>query len=100
MGSGGGFPIDLVLFGMIAAFLILRLRSVLGRRTGYERSQEAYQGPAKPAAGPIIEGRPEPAPAPSRPVPDAASETGQVIRRMQAIDRTLDPARFLDGAEQ
>ena len=26
--SGGGFPIDLILFGMIAAFLVLRLRSV------------------------------------------------------------------------
>ena len=24
-----GFPIDLVLFGMIAAFLVLRLRSIL-----------------------------------------------------------------------
>ncbi len=34
MGASGGFPLDLVLFGMIAAFLVLRLRSILGRRTG------------------------------------------------------------------
>ena len=43
MGATGGFPIDLVLFGMIAAFLVLRLRSILGKRTGFER-------PAPPAA--------------------------------------------------
>ncbi len=35
--GAGGFPIDLVLFGMIAAFLVLRLRSILGRRQGFER---------------------------------------------------------------
>ena len=33
----GGFPLDLILFAMVAAFLVLRLRSVLGRRTGFER---------------------------------------------------------------
>ena len=37
MGAGSSFPIDLILFGMIAAFLVLRLRSILGRRTGLER---------------------------------------------------------------
>ena len=30
--GASGFPIDLVLFGMIAAFLVLRLRSILGKR--------------------------------------------------------------------
>ncbi len=35
MGSGFQF-IDIILFAMIAAFLILRLRSVLGRRDGHE----------------------------------------------------------------
>ena len=28
---------DIILFAMVAAFLVLRLRSVLGRRTGNER---------------------------------------------------------------
>ena len=31
------FSVDLIFFIMIAAFLILRLRSVLGRRTGNEK---------------------------------------------------------------
>ena len=33
---GDGFPIDIILFAMIAAFLVFRLRSVLGRRDGHE----------------------------------------------------------------
>lgn len=100
MGSGSGFPIDLVLFGMIAAFLVLRLRSILGRRTGYERPPQAYPTPADKPAGPVIEGRSEPAPPPTRPIPEAASATGQVIQRLQAVDSGFDPVRFLDGAEQ
>ena len=31
---GDGQFLDIILFAMIAAFLVLRLRSVLGRRTG------------------------------------------------------------------
>ena len=35
---GDGFQLlDIILFAMIAAFLVLRLRSVLGRRTGHQR---------------------------------------------------------------
>lgn len=107
MGSSG-FPIDLILFGMIAGFLVLRLRSILGKRTGYERPPQPYQPPQNalpkdlPPNGPVIEGRAEAAPsAPSaRPVPEPASPTGQAIARMQKLDRSFDPARFLDGAEQ
>lgn len=36
---GDGF-LDLILFAMIAAFLVFRLRSVLGRRTGHERPRQ------------------------------------------------------------
>jgi len=98
MGGSSGFPIDLLLFGMIAAFLVLRLRSILGRRTGYERPPAAYQPPASAAPGPVIAGTAE-APA-GRPVPDPASPAGQALVRMQALDRTLTPAGFLGGAEQ
>ncbi|HUC17696.1 MAG TPA: Tim44/TimA family putative adaptor protein [Acetobacteraceae bacterium] len=97
-----GFPIDLVLFGLIAAFLILRLRSVLGRRTGFERPPMDMEG-ARSAlrSSPVIEGRAEAvAPAPARPMPDPASETGAVLLRMQEVDRNFQPPRFLEGAEQ
>lgn len=100
----GGFPVDLVLFGMIAAFLVLRLRSILGRRTGFERPpQQQFEPPgaARPA-GPVIEGHVEPAapPAAARPVPEPDSPLGQTLARMRGVDREFDPARFLNGAEQ
>jgi len=99
MGGSSGFPIDLLLFGMIAAFLVLRLRGILGRRTGYERPPAPYQPPAAAARGPVIDARAEAAPA-GRPVPDPASPAGQTLVRMQALDPTLTPSGFLNGAEQ
>ncbi len=102
MGATGGFPIDLVLFGMIAAFLVLRLRSILGKRTGFERpAPPVQQAPLRPAAAPAIDARAEPpVQAAGQSVPDGASPTGQVLARMREIDRNFDPARFLAGAEQ
>ena len=101
MGGSSGFPIDLVLFGMIAAFLVLRLRSILGRRTGFERPPQPHQPVPEPApAGPVIEGRAEPVAAVSRTVPDPDTSVGQTLARMRGIDPSFDPARFLDGAEK
>jgi predicted lipid-binding transport protein (Tim44 family) len=103
MGASGGFPLDLVLFGMIAAFLVLRLRSILGRRTGFERPPQANPLTSGRAAtvGPVIEGRAEQVAAtPNRPLPEPTSRIGQSISRMRDIDPTFDAARFLDGAEK
>jgi len=103
MGGTGSFPIDLVLFAMIAAFLVLRLRSILGRRTGFERQQQAERGPVQvPGMGgptpKLVDAKAEPV-APARPLPDTASPTGQALQRMRTIDRSFDPAHFLTGAE-
>src|ERR1700752_4673303 len=103
MGAGSGFPIDLILFGMIAAFLVLRLRSILGRRTGFERqAPPPYQPPAgQNGAGPVIDGHAEaPAAATARTLPDPASQTGEILARMRSVDRSFDPSVFLDGAEK
>lgn len=99
--GASGFPVDLVLFGMIAAFLVLRLRSILGKRTGFERpAPPVQQAPLRPA-GPVIDAKAEPAaPAAAQTVPDAASPTGAALARMREIDRSFEPARFLAGAEQ
>ena len=122
MGSSGGFPLDLVLFGMIAAFLVLRLRSILGRRTGFERPPEQHlpvppggvqPGPVQPNLAPraLPEGRvaeahvmdavaaPQAAAASARPLPDPASPAGQALTRMRRLDGGFDPAFFLNGAE-
>nr|WP_294554975.1 Tim44/TimA family putative adaptor protein [uncultured Rhodopila sp.] len=101
--NASGLPIDLILFGMIAAFLVLRLRSILGKRTGFERQAPPPmpQQPMRKQAPPIIEGRAEPvAPAGPQAVPPVASPTGQALARMREIDRGFDPAHFLAGAEQ
>jgi predicted lipid-binding transport protein (Tim44 family) len=98
----GGFPIDLVLFGLIAAFLVLRLRSVLGRRTGFERpplDPQAVHPPLR--AAPVIEGRAEAVqPVPTRPLPDPAGPIGATLIRMQGVDQGFQSQRFLEGAEQ
>ena len=39
---------DIILFAMVAAFLVLRLRSVLGRRTGTEQRRDPFTRPAGP----------------------------------------------------
>jgi len=103
MGSSGSFPIDIILFGMVAAFLVLRLRSVLGRRQGFEQRPAEPPVPAdasRPipaAAGPVIDGTAEPLR--TRDLPDPSSTAGQVLMRMTGVDRNFHPARFLDGAE-
>jgi len=102
MGASSGFPVDLILFGMIAAFLVLRLRSILGRRTGFERQAPPYQPPQEQnMAGPVIEGRAEAvSPAAAHDLPDPSSTAGQNLAQMRAIDHTFDAAAFLEGAEK
>lgn len=102
MGSGG-FPIDLLLFGMIAAFLVLRLRGILGRRTGFERPTAERKGgpvpvPGLARVGPVIDGQADPVGV-VRPLPEPASPAGLTLQRMMGVDRQFDPARFLSGAE-
>jgi predicted lipid-binding transport protein (Tim44 family) len=99
MGASGGFPVDLIIFGMIAAFLVLRLKSILGKRTGYERPPQ----PVQPREPPTIDGdlsTPRPGPLASGTVPEPATEHGQTLARMKTIDPGFDAAAFLDGAQK
>ena len=93
--NSGHIPYDLILFGMIALFLILRLRSVLGKRTGLEVPSVAV-GRRPPS--PVVEGRAEPT-TPARPLPDQNSPVGQRLASIKTVDRNFDPAAFLRGAE-
>ena len=96
-----GLPIDLILFAMVAAFLVLRLRSVLGKRTGFERPPgEAAPSPGQPPAGREAEAIPAPATAPARAsVPDPRSPVGQALMRIRGVDAAFDPNAFLGGAQ-
>jgi predicted lipid-binding transport protein (Tim44 family) len=97
----GGLPIDLILFAMVAAFLVLRLRSVLGKRTGFERPPQGEAAPGMaPAAPREAEALPPPATAMGRRgIPDQRSPAGQALMRIRDVDAGFDPAAFLGGAE-
>ena len=94
----GNFPVGLVLLGLAAALLVLRLRSILGKQTGLER-------PASPPAGlrpigPIVDTRAEPVPAPAeKRLPDPSSPIGVTLARIRERERGFDPAAFLTQAE-
>lgn len=94
--------ITIVLLAMIAAFLGLRLYSVLGKRTGHEqepvlRRPEERARTAQPSKDDVIEGRVVDA----VPVPDTvyhpAAETG--VRKILNADRNFDVGKFLGGAQ-
>lgn len=96
-----GLPIDLILFAMVAAFLVLRLRSVLGRRTGFERQPgEATPGSAVPASARDAEAAaPAQIGAAARGLPDPRSPAGQALLRIRGADPSFQPEAFLGGAE-
>ena len=98
MGAGGDFPIDLVILGGIAAFLVLRLRSILGRREGFERPTDGPQAMPASQTAPAAAAPSQPTPA-SRVVPDPSTAVGQALARMAQLDAGFRPDRFLDGAE-
>ena len=98
MQAAGGFPIDLVLFAMIAAFLVLRLRSILGKRTGFEGAPAAPVRPAAPAGIGALDPKADPA-ASTRALPDPSGPVGRTMAAMRGVDRRFDPAQFLAGAE-
>lgn len=95
---------DIILFAMIAAFLILRLRSVLGRRTGNERRRDLMPRRPTPVAdkpGPDKVATPDGADKVIAIPAIAAGSTGAVadgVARIRRADPSFDPSQFLDGA--
>ncbi|MCW5719412.1 MAG: Tim44 domain-containing protein [Bauldia sp.] len=117
----GVIDIYTIIFLALAVVIFLRLRSVLGRRTGSERppfDPFARRNPTPPAArdGEKVislpprqnrEGGPAPvtgeAPADAdvriRPVAAPGSAVAEQLKRLMAVDRTFDPQGFLEGAK-
>lgn len=96
--------LDIILLAMIAAFIALRLRSILGRRTGNEGTQPEQRGfpsPVKPDAGSApVEG-------PSldqdgdalAAALDQASPAYEGIRKIRAKDASFNLDVFVKGAQ-
>jgi predicted lipid-binding transport protein (Tim44 family) len=90
---------DIILFAMVAGFLVLRLRSVLGRRTGNERRRELFVRRARPAPekGPtLIE--PSPGAVAATAVTPPADAVPEGLNQIRRDDPSFDPSRFLEGA--
>jgi predicted lipid-binding transport protein (Tim44 family) len=90
---------DIILFAMIAAFLVLRLRSVLGRRTGNERRRDLFMRRARPTPPDKVAALGEPG---EKATPDIASPPGDPVAeglgRIGRADPSFDPSHFLEGA--
>jgi predicted lipid-binding transport protein (Tim44 family) len=91
---------DIILFAMVAGFLVLRLRSVLGRRTGNERRRDLFPRRAAPAADNNVTTLAEPDKRIARPAGDApaADEVAEGLNRIRRADSSFDPAHFIEGA--
>ncbi|MBB3174370.1 putative lipid-binding transport protein (Tim44 family) [Endobacter medicaginis] len=111
--KNGSFPVGVVVFGLIALLLALRLRSVLGKRTGLDapppRGEAARPRlgtlrnplaprPEAPAAIPGRAAAPEPKAATVYVLPESGSSAGQALVTLGALMPQFDATAFLHGA--
>jgi len=90
---------DIILFAMIAAFLVLRLRSVLGRRTGNERRRELFARRPAPVADKVATADGADKIATLSPIAaKPADAVAEGLSRIRRADPSLDPPQFLEGA--
>lgn len=95
---------SIVLLAMIAAFLGMRLYSVLGKRTGHEQEPVLPRRDERAPASPV---RLDEGEVPPSPIASAAGTSGLVyepaaeagLRQLLATDRNFDAGRFMEGAE-
>lgn len=89
--------LDIILFAGVAGFLLFRLRSVLGRRTGNERRRDPFA--PRPAAPPPPASSPFNVAPPNTAQPEPAAVTGkQGLAALQAADPSFNADSFLAGA--
>jgi len=91
---------DIILFAMVAGFLVLRLRSVLGRRTGNERRRDLFPRRAAPASSDNVAALVEPEQRTTRPPDDgpSADAIAEGLSRVRRTDPSFDPSHFIEGA--
>ncbi len=111
---GGGIQfLDIVLFALVAAFLIYRLRSVLGRRDGHEggyhdpfrnrrspRPEEPREDDVDDETDNVIRlpDRHDPEVAEDHPALDSGDPLAAGLIRIKLADPAFDEAGFLTGA--
>jgi predicted lipid-binding transport protein (Tim44 family) len=104
---GDGYYLDILLFALVAAFLIFRLRSVLGRRDGFQgKSEDRMPFPGRPERGPEppvrLPDRDGQSEAPGfEPAPTslpASVDAG--ITQIRVADPSFDEKEFIGGAQK
>ena len=92
MGDG---MLTLVVLAVITVFLVLRLKSVLGTKTGYERPETVARRPEEPAeAAAPVDDTLEMEPAdPNDPIAAAFAD-------MQAVEPGFSPPDFVEGSKR
>ena len=108
MGDGGVQFIDIIFLAMVAGFIALRLRSVLGRRTGNEPAPppEPFRRPERvPPASPADVLSPETGddtvvqlPARRRQAPSAEAGAAAGLAAVEVADRSFELDGFIAGA--
>lgn len=105
--SGGYQYLDIILFALVAAFLILRLRNVLGRRDGHKgRSNDPFEAPSKPdkPEGKVVrlpdrsDQAPETGPEMAETPAEARTPLEAGLTQIKVADPKFDPTEFLSGA--
>ena len=106
---GEGKLLDILIFAMIAGVIFLRLRSVLGRRTGQEkrprdlvsrRGAEAGEDKVVPLPdrAPRASADPAEIDAEAAAADEAEGALAPGFARIRAADRDFDPRSFVEGA--
>ena len=98
--------LDLLLFAMVAAFLVLRLRSVLGKRTGHQQSKQdpvSKQEQDRTSKNKVVElpdNSPEENSLDDMPISDEGSDDPVVqgVNKIKAADPSFDLSEFSEGA--
>ena len=80
--------IDILIFAVIAVLLVLRLRSVLGQKTGYEDQSRGKETAERFEQKPI----------PIRPDVQDATNDGHGMDALRRAEPSFSEAQFLDGA--
>jgi len=89
---------DIILFAMVAGFLVLRLRSVLGRRTGNERRRDLFPRRGAPASDVATLVEPDKRVARSAGDAAPADVVAEGLNRIRRADPSFDPTQFIEGA--
>jgi predicted lipid-binding transport protein (Tim44 family) len=88
---------DIILFAMVAGFLVLRLRSVLGRRTGNERRRDLFLRRPRPVPDKLPVAAAESVAMPVPPPAAAVDRVSQGLNQIRRADPSFDPPNFMDG---